>query len=846
MTADAQLTIGADDSALRATLASAATAVKTSVDGMKASLDGLAGAFAPLMGVLGAFSALVAGGAMFKAAIGATAEFTGEVNGLAKKLGVSSEEASRLNVALKMVGATSEDYIGVVTHLDRQLRKNEEGLKAMGLETRQANGEFKNQKEIVGEAAKLLMTYKEGTDRNLAAQALFGKGADEATKILKINSDVMAEAERVTKAYGLEVTAQSAGAIKEYKMNLASIKIAMEAVQDAIGKGLLPISNALGGFFRSDGPSAVGVFIVAMEGVGEILGIISELIGEFFRDVKDVFVAVADLLRDVFVGEAEKDFDLFGNMLKVVQVLAVGFKQTLMMVFEGVRGAILVVVETLKAFANIAKAALNLDPAGAVAAWKTGLAAVEKVIDESQARILKKTEENQARMVKIALGEGEGDGAAAPSAKSGNKGTRSFKEQGQGSSSAGQDKRMQEWKNQLEQMKESEGNFFKSSQQMEEQFWTDKLAEVRGNGEKEKQIRRQIEHELYAIHKAAAEQGRALADEEIARLKKQGVDEVDAKKEALRLKKELGQITDQQELAALAKLADAEYQIELDTLNSKLDLYDQDRLAKQKLLDEKEGLERQHALNVQKINDNMAIAQKKQIDQMFSPITAALDKSITGMIMGTTTLKKALANIGQSILGEFINLGVKLVASWAATEFAKTALSKNGSFIRLALEKMGLIETTAAEKVSSATTVATKKVEAAEVIPAEAAAAAGGAAESVASIPYVGPALAAAAYAETYALVMSGMSVASARGGFDIPAGVNPLTQLHEREMVLPAAQADAVRNMAEGGGPGGSAMNITIQAWDTRSMKQFISDNGHHFAAAMRQQSRNFSPRGA
>ncbi len=51
------------------------------------------------------------------------------------------------------------------------------------------------------------------------------------------------------------------------------------------------------------------------------------------------------------------------------------------------------------------------------------------------------------------------------------------------------------------------------------------------------------------------------------------------------------------------------------------------------------------------------------------------------------------------------------------------------------------------------------------------------------------------------------MSRKSAAGGYDIPSGVNPVTQLHEEEMVLPSPLANAVRRMAgegEGGGAGG------------------------------------------
>lgn len=54
--------------------------------------------------------------------------------------------------------------------------------------------------------------------------------------------------------------------------------------------------------------------------------------------------------------------------------------------------------------------------------------------------------------------------------------------------------------------------------------------------------------------------------------------------------------------------------------------------------------------------------------------------------------------------------------------------------------------------------------------------------------------------------LVAGMAIAeaSAEGGYDIPAGKNPMTQLHEREMVLPKAQADVIRGLAANGGSTG------------------------------------------
>ena len=60
-----------------------------------------------------------------------------------------------------------------------------------------------------------------------------------------------------------------------------------------------------------------------------------------------------------------------------------------------------------------------------------------------------------------------------------------------------------------------------------------------------------------------------------------------------------------------------------------------------------------------------------------------------------------------------------------------------------------------------------------------------------------------------------GMDIMSAAGGYDIPSGVNPLTQLHEKEMVLPAPQADVIRGLTgkPSSGSGDVSINITVNA---------------------------------
>ena len=80
-------------------------------------------------------------------------------------------------------------------------------------------------------------------------------------------------------------------------------------------------------------------------------------------------------------------------------------------------------------------------------------------------------------------------------------------------------------------------------------------------------------------------------------------------------------------------------------------------------------------------------------------------------------------------------------------------------------------------------------------------------------------------------------SVASAAGGFDIPSGVNPMTQLHAREMVLPAEHADTIRGLKGGGA---SAPQIHIHALDAKSFKDALGRNQGGLLDVLKQASRN------
>lgn len=158
-----------------------------------------------------------------------------------------------------------------------------------------------------------------------------------------------------------------------------------------------------------------------------------------------------------------------------------------------------------------------------------------------------------------------------------------------------------------------------------------------------------------------------------------------------------------------------------------------------------------------------------------------------------------------------VNIFNNVKAAFIKTVVTEPLQAQLAAWARQLALKMGFIaQEQTAQAAGSSAAVAMKVAETTAVTSGNAVQAATGAAASQAPIPIVGPAMALAAMAAIFAAVSTmGGKMKSARNGFDIPAGLNPVTQLHEEEMVLPKEQANVIRDLAAGGGGGGGGQVI-------------------------------------
>lgn len=300
--------------------------------------------------------------------------------------------------------------------------------------------------------------------------------------------------------------------------------------------------------------------------------------------------------------------------------------------------------------------------------------------------------------------------------------------------------------------------------------------------------------------------------------------------EMLNLKKEYGDVNKEEELEALRKLKEKEFQIELKAAMDKVELMKIGSVELEKANADILAMQVKHGADMAVIDKKIAHESGANWSSMADNIQNSFGSAIGNLINFTTTWKNAFASVLQSMLSSVTQFIGKKVAVWLFGENAMTAATVSGNIMRVASNAWANIT-------SLGITVAT----AIKTIAIYAWQAAAGAYAAISSIPFVGPFLAPAVAAGTVVAVL-GMtkSIASAEGGFDIPAGVNPITQLHEQEMVLPKAQANAVREMADGGIGGGT--NITIHAVDAKSVERLFKDHGGALVKSLKMQGRNFN----
>ncbi|OQW33938.1 MAG: hypothetical protein A4E20_11965 [Nitrospira sp. SG-bin2] len=322
----------------------------------------------------------------------------------------------------------------------------------------------------------------------------------------------------------------------------------------------------------------------------------------------------------------------------------------------------------------------------------------------------------------------------------------------------------------------------------------------------------QAYQQVQAIERQRLEQTRQLNSQINEAHRIAALDRVDLEAQANDLAGQLGVISQSQVIEREIEFENQRFQINLQALQERLALMEQDPdmnpVEYQRIKDEILAIEQEHQLRVGQMRNQQVLEGRQAQLTGIRSLSQSWGQTLAEMFVGMKSFSQGVQALWQGLVGAIVQALTQMIAKWIAQKIAAFILGKT-----------------------------LKTTEAAGQITAQAGVAGAAAFASTAAIPIVGPALAPAAAAAASAGALAFLPLAAAEQGYDVPSGLNPITQLHQKEMVLPAEQADVIRNMAKRGDSVTAAggINININALDGHSVRRVLMDNKSELVSAIK-----------
>lgn len=716
--------ISGDGTSLSSAWRQAAGATASGVDSITGKLGSLDGALNAVQERIGAFAGLVIVGAVaalhqFADAFANSVESTRD---MARGLGITTNEVAALQAAMGNDAGEIGEYTAAMRGLQRQLRTNEDALKAYGLQTRDANGNMRSMQALMNDSIGLLNQYKSGTDRSVMSAEFFGRAIDSSSRLLLLNAEAFEQGKAIAEEFSLTIGKDATDAWNDYDNATDRATMALKGIGKAIGESVLPIFTNLATWLGNIAPAAINVLRVALGTLTTAFLTLTVVVRTFWEVLNAMVISVAD------------------------PILQLG-KALISLVNGDLSGAV---------------AAVQSIPGNIADAWGN---AGEKI------RGTMKTTAEEIRRVWSPMMNENGGGVGDTGSADGNKAAKVIPKK---TATDKEQNRMGQWEATLAEEKvyyQKSNDLREMSKEQELAYWEDIKQRTDLTANERIAVTRRVAQTELAIMKDAQQERMQLSELDTQDYVNSQNSRIEARRQQAQFDLAIGRINAEEMIRVEQQLEDERFAIQMEAVRQRIALLENDptknAVALRRLNDELLQIEREHELKKRGLSQEAALEQVSVWSRMAENVGGSFGSVINGLVTRTMTLRQAVMTLFSGLLSSVSNfLGqmlAKKLATWAAEKALGTA-------------QIGM----------------------------EAAKAGAGAAASQASIPIAGPGLALAAMAAVFGAVMGlGRSVPSARGGFDIPAGVNPMTQLHEREMVLPQEQADAVRDMATGGNNG-------------------------------------------
>jgi hypothetical protein len=244
---------------------------------------------------IGTVLTTVAAGAGFAKLIQSSVEWNLQAAKVARTMGITSEQASVMNVAMAKLGIGQDVAESAALRLSKTLATGTEKFDKYGIKVKDSNGNLLSMPEIMGNVNQKLLETHTGTERNIIAMDLYGRSWKELQSILKLTPEQLREAQERAERLHLIVGPEGAAQARAYKEKMNEVELVAKSLSIQLGNTLLPTVISVSSALADNGTTGAAAFgkaiaetVKGVQQLGVVLGATLDKVSAF-GGVKGVF-----------------------------------------------------------------------------------------------------------------------------------------------------------------------------------------------------------------------------------------------------------------------------------------------------------------------------------------------------------------------------------------------------------------------------------------------------------------------------------------------------------------------------------------------------------------------------
>lgn len=245
----------------------------------------------------------------FKDVIDSTNQLGQQIDMLRDNLGISAQEASRLNYAARVMGTSAEEVSASFGALNRKLidqmpliAQGKSDFDKWGVAAKNAQGNIVSFPELINNVRDRLRTLPPGLERSGAAMDLMGRSGRQLLDLMTLTDAQFKSLAQEAQDLGLIFDEAGVDSMEDFQHNLNRLNLEFDALKLQLGQAIMPLLRSLVQWIRQNS-GVFKQFGEVAKGLAGTAKVVADALGNIWDKLKGIFgtTEATQLAVDAFI-----------------------------------------------------------------------------------------------------------------------------------------------------------------------------------------------------------------------------------------------------------------------------------------------------------------------------------------------------------------------------------------------------------------------------------------------------------------------------------------------------------------------------------------------------------------